>query len=58
VRFIATVPNFPFVSHVRHFVDCSEVAARYGRYFDDFSAVPLFGNEKGKTFFVLEGIKK
>ena len=57
-RFIGTVPNFPFVSHVRHFLSCEEVAERYGKYFQDFTVTPLLANDKGKKFFIIEGIKK
>jgi len=56
-RFLGTVPNFPFESHVRHFRDANEVAARYGPYFKDFRVDSFLSNDKGKTFFVLEGIK-
>lgn len=57
-RFIGTVPNFPFISHVRHFSTCEEVVGRYGHYFDQFSVVPILANAGGKTFFILEGVKK
>jgi SAM-dependent methyltransferase len=56
-RFIGTVPNFPFQSHVRHFRDTDDVATRYGPYFTDFRVDRFFSNDKGKTFFLLEGIK-
>jgi SAM-dependent methyltransferase len=56
-RFIGTVPNFPFVSHVRHFANGSEVAARYGALFDGLNVVPIALNDKGKTLFVLEGVR-
>ena len=57
-RFVGTVPNFPYVSHVRHFHDCSEVAARYGAFFDAFSVDAIPANDRGKTFFLLEGIRR
>lgn len=57
-RFIGTVPNFPYVSHLRHFRDCAEVEARYGGLFDSFSVSAIPANEKGKTFFLLEGIRR
>lgn len=56
-RFIGTVPNFPFVSHVRHFADATAVAARYGPLFDALNVVPVPLNDKGKTLFVLEGVR-
>ncbi len=57
VRVIATVPNFPYVSHVRHFTDAAAVSTRYGPLFDDFHVASLRANEHHKTFFLLEGIK-
>jgi len=56
-RFLGTVPNFPFESHVRHFRDANQVSARYKPYFTDFRVDSFLSNDKGKTFFVLEGIK-
>ena len=56
-RFIGTVPNFPFESHVRHFFDRAEVAARYGPHFRDFRVDSFLANDRAKTFFVLEGVK-
>ena len=55
---IATVPNFPYVSHVRHFFDTEEVAARYKSFFDEFNVVEIRGDALTKKFFLLEGIKK
>ncbi len=55
-RFFGTVPNFPYVSHVRHFQDPNEVSARYGAYFKNLRIDVLLANPKGKTFFLLEGI--
>ena len=56
-RFIGTVPNFPFESHVRHFLNAAEVTARYGSFFTDFQVDSFLANENAKTFFVLQGIK-
>lgn len=56
--FIGTVPNYPFVSHVRHFQDASQVAERYGQVLEQIDVVPLPLNERGKTLFVLEGLRK
>ena len=56
-RFIGTVPNFPYASHVRHFQDCDEVAQRYAPLFTDFTVHALYANERGKTFFLLEGVR-
>ena len=57
-RFYATVPNFPFVSHVRHFTDAAAVRTRYGEAFRDFSVDALLENAAGKTFFLMEGVKR
>ena len=54
-RFLATVPNFPYVSHVRHFNDSGEVMRRYEGLFDDFSVIMIPANEKSKIFFLVEG---
>lgn len=54
---IATVPNFPYVSHVRHFDDSRSVTDRYGHLFEEFNVVEIRGNEKTQKFFLLEGIK-
>ncbi|HKS94603.1 MAG TPA: class I SAM-dependent methyltransferase, partial [Terriglobia bacterium] len=56
-KFIGTVPNFPFVSHVRHFNSCEEVAARYAPLLDDLSVVRVLLNERGKSFFILQGTR-
>jgi SAM-dependent methyltransferase len=56
--FVGTVPNFPFVSHVRHFSSADEVAQRYEPLFERFTVAPLLGNERGKTFFIVEGTKR
>lgn len=53
--FLGTVPNFPFVSHVRHFRDADEVADRYQSYFDDFRISEFVANDKGITFYLMEG---
>jgi len=55
--FIGTVPNFPFVSHVRHFADTTSVVRRYGGLFERLDVVPIALNDKGKTLFVLEGVR-
>ena len=57
-RFIGTVPNFPYVSHVRHFADGAEVAARYDDLFTGFGVDAIPANDRSKTFFVLEGVRR
>lgn len=56
--FLGTVPNFPFVSHVRHFANSEEVAQRYAGYFTDFRVDAFLANATGKTFFLCEGLTK
>jgi SAM-dependent methyltransferase len=57
-KVFATVPNFPYTSHVRHFTDEEEVAARYRDLFmTGFSVTSFFANPQGKTFFLMEGIR-
>lgn len=57
VRVIATVPNFPYVSHVRHFADKAAVSERYADLFDGFYVVSLRADAGNKTFYLFEGIK-
>jgi SAM-dependent methyltransferase len=57
-HFLGTVPNFPFVSHVRHFDNGEDVAKRYSSFFDEFRVDRFFANDQGKTFFLLEGMKR
>ena len=56
-KVFATVPNFPYVSHVRHFENVNEVNKRYKHLFAELSVYPFLENNKGKTFFLIEGIK-
>jgi len=57
VRVLATVPNFPYTSHVRHFRDADEVTERYAAVFSSLTVDTFLENAKGKTFFLMEGIK-
>lgn len=54
----ATVPNFPSRAHVRHFENADQVAERYSGYFDAFSVTVHLANNKGKTFFIIDGVKR
>lgn len=56
-KVFATVPNFPYVSHVRYFENASAVTNRYNCLFTALSVSPFLENKKGKTFFLMEGIK-
>jgi SAM-dependent methyltransferase len=57
-RCFCTVPNFPYESHVRHFRDAAEVAARYGPFFDGADIMtfhsPLDANDR---FFLIDGVR-
>ena len=55
--FIGTVPNFPFISHVRHFQDEAQVIARYGEFFESLSVSTHMGDKEGKLFFLLDGVR-
>jgi 2-polyprenyl-3-methyl-5-hydroxy-6-metoxy-1,4-benzoquinol methylase len=57
-KFIGTVPNFPFVSHVRHFTSENEVNKRYSNYFNNFSCCSYYSNKQGRTFYLFEGEKR
>jgi len=55
-RFYGSVPNFPFVSHVRCFADEKEVAERYGAFFRNFQ-IDTFPLKPGKIIYILSGVK-
>jgi SAM-dependent methyltransferase len=58
VRCLCTVPNFPYVSHVRHFKDPAEVQQRYGRYFHQLDVRTLKGTrDPAETFFLFDGVR-
>ncbi|MEN6450700.1 MAG: methyltransferase domain-containing protein [Thermoguttaceae bacterium] len=56
-RFLGSVPNFPYASHVRHFQRAEEVADRYGRLFAEFHVDAFFADEKRQTFFLFDGVR-
>lgn len=53
--FIGTVPNFPYVSHVRHFSSEAAVRERYSALFDSLDVCSFLANAKGKTFYLMQG---
>lgn len=57
-RFIGTVPNYPYVSHVRHFVDEAAVRERYAPYFTEFSVASIVRDRQGNVLYLIEGIKR
>jgi len=54
-RFLGTVPNFPFTSHVRHFKSEDEVATRYKPYFRSLRIDRFLADANGKCFYLLDG---
>lgn len=54
-RFYGTVPNFAFVSHVRHFDNQSAVRSRYASSFRDLRIDKFLADAKGKAFYLLDG---
>jgi len=55
-RFYGTVPNFPWVSHVRHFPSAQAVTERYSDCFTELRVDTFLANPKGKTFYMMDGI--
>ena len=56
VRCLCTVPNFPYESHVRHFVSATQVIERYGPLFASLDVWPLRGDDK-RVYFVMDGVR-
>jgi SAM-dependent methyltransferase len=57
-RCFCTVPNFPYESHVRHFTNSSEVADRYGKFFETYDVRPLKGSRTvTEEFFLIDGTR-
>jgi len=54
-KFYGTVPNFPYISHVRHFKNKREVYDRYRQCFTDLQVDDFQANDRDKTFYLLEG---
>jgi hypothetical protein len=52
------VPNFSYASHVRYFKNSGEVRERYATHFRDFRVTSLIADRKGKTYFLMEGVKR
>lgn len=58
-HFYGSVPNFPWISHVRHFNTVQEVYDRYAEYFHSFRVDAFFSNhDDAKVFYLLEGVKR
>ncbi len=56
-RVYASVPNFPYPGHVRHFTSSEDVVRRYGSWFDQFRVDEFLCGSKGASFFIFEGIR-
>jgi 2-polyprenyl-3-methyl-5-hydroxy-6-metoxy-1,4-benzoquinol methylase len=56
-RVYATVPNFPYESHVRYFRSVEEVAARYSSRLDNFKADQFLHGSQGMAIFLFQGIR-
>ena len=56
-RFYGSVPNFPYESHVRHFLDCRQVAERYGPLFTGFRVDEFLADGGARKYFLMEGVK-
>ncbi|MCC5669059.1 class I SAM-dependent methyltransferase [Nostoc sp. CHAB 5784] len=57
-RFYGSVPNFPWISHVRYFNSVQEVYDRYAQYFDSFRVDTLLSIHNNSTvYYLLEGVK-
>ena len=57
-RCLCTVPNFPYESHVRHFKDAAEVAARYGPFLDGLDVMEFRSpRDPADRFFLMDGIR-
>lgn len=58
VRCLITVPNFPYVSHVRHFTSAREVSGRYGSLFTSCNVDVLGNGSSPHHHFLLDGVRK
>lgn len=57
-RCLCTVPNFPYVSHVRHFKDAEQVRDRYGPFFQSLDVRVLKGpRSETEEFFLFDGVR-
>lgn len=56
-RLYASVPGFPYTSHVRHFESEQEVYDRYIEYFDRMTVDEFPYNDKGRVYYLIEGTR-
>lgn len=57
-RVLATVPNFPYESHVRHFESAEAVFQRYAPLFQPLRVDAWAGNQAGMEYFLIDGIRR
>jgi 2-polyprenyl-3-methyl-5-hydroxy-6-metoxy-1,4-benzoquinol methylase len=55
---LASVPNFPWHEHVRHFRNAQEVHDRYIPFFETLRVVPIRMQKKFATHFLLQGARR
>ena len=59
VRCLCTVPNFPYVSHVRHFTRETDIIERYEDLFESLAVWGLAGSHReGAVYFLFDGVRK
>ena len=58
-RCLCTVPDFPYESHVRHFLNAEEVVARYGCFFRDLDVAAIKGvtGQGIGVYFLFDGVR-
>lgn len=54
---LATVPNYPWTSHVRHFDTAEQVMERYSPLISGLDVFPILRLESNKIIYVMEGKK-
>lgn len=57
VRLLASLPNFPYPSHVRHFSSAEAVRLRYQAYFDQFQVDVFTADAAGHQYFLIEAVR-
>jgi hypothetical protein len=53
----ATVPNFPYEAHVRHFKSVEEVVARYTSRLNNLRVDQFPFGSRGMSFFLFQGVR-
>lgn len=56
-RFVGSVPNFDWSSHVRYFETVEAVRHRYGHLFSDFDVQEVLLNKHGTRLFLMSGVR-